>query len=131
MRNIHNIILNLIGNGAKQFLKYTADKKKILKYHRAIFLSKGEFKNKNKLLKDPDENYGLTEPINDGMLEEEFQIKKNELFFINNSFGVFKKKKLELETQNQVNNKMVWRKKKTFKYVKWDLIHHVKNQFML
>lgn len=80
MKNIH-IILNLTGNGAKRFLKYTADEKKILKYHRAIFLSKGEFKNKNKLLKDPDENYGLAEPINDGVLEEEFQIKKKMNFF--------------------------------------------------
>lgn len=82
-----------------------------MKYRRALFLSEGEFKNKNKLSKGPDENYELAELINDGISEDKFQIKKQWIYFINNSFGILKKK-LELETQNQANNQKRFEKRR-------------------
>lgn len=51
----------------------------------------------------PDENYGLAEPLNDFLSDEEFKIKKLE-FIQSITLSEASKVQLELETRNQANN---------------------------
>lgn len=93
----------LTGIAAKKFLKYTADKRKNLKTRRALFLTNKTYNKKKTISKSPDENYGLAEPLYDGISEEEFKIKKDE-YISSITLSETSKKLLELETQDQANN---------------------------
>lgn len=84
-------------------MKYTADKRKSLKNRRALFLSKGVYKNKKLVPKGPDENYGLAEPLNEVMSDDEFNINKAK-HFLSITLSESSKKSLEVETRNQANN---------------------------
>lgn len=75
MNRIYSFFLYLTGLVAKRFMKYTADKRKIVTHRRSLFLSKGLYKTKNRSSKGPDEHYGLAEPLDDRMSDEEFKVK--------------------------------------------------------
>lgn len=89
----------------KKFLKYTADKRKNLKNRRALFSSNSNvcMKKKRKIINGPDENYGLAEPLNDFLSDDEFKIKKKD-FIQSITLSEVSKIELELETRNQSNN---------------------------
>lgn len=84
---------------AKHFLKYTADKRKILRHRRSLFKLSGVYKSKNKS-SGPDENYGLAQPLNEFLSEEEMKIKKEE-FIKSLTISSTARKTLEYETRNQ------------------------------
>jgi len=88
-----------IGIIAKTFLKNAADKRKILRRRRALFKLSGVYKSKKKSC-GPDENYGLAQPLNDFLSEEEIKIKKEE-FIKSLTLSLAAKKILEYETRNQ------------------------------
>lgn len=83
---------------------YTADKRKNLKHRRALFSSNGLYKNKKLVSnKGPDENYGLAEPLNDCMSDEELKTNKAK-HIVSITLSESSKQSLEAETRNQANN---------------------------
>jgi len=60
-------------------------------------------KKQKKISNGPDENYGLAEPLNDFLSDEEFKIKMLE-FIQSITLSEASKVQLELETRNQAKN---------------------------
>lgn len=99
---MHQFILFLIGIIAKKFLKYTSDKRNILRSRRALFRLSGLKKPKPNS-NGPDEYYGLAQPLDDYLSDEQLKKKKNE-FIQSLTISELAKQNLELETRNQADS---------------------------
>jgi len=88
-----------IGIIAKKFLKHTADKRITLRRRRKLFKLSGVYKSK-KISCGPDEHYGLAEPLDDFLSEEDMRNKKAEFIKLL-SLSLTAKQTLEFETRNQ------------------------------
>ncbi|XP_029342286.1 uncharacterized protein LOC103310448 [Acyrthosiphon pisum] len=94
IREIHKkITTKSPGIVAKKFLKHAADKRITLRRRRALFKLSGVYKSK-KISCGPDEHYGLAEPLDDFLSEEEMKNKKAE-FIKSLSLSLTAKKTLD------------------------------------
>lgn len=82
-----------------------------MKYRRDQLALSGMYKEKKTSSNEPDEFYGLAEPLLDVLSEREFELKKNEFLqsitFTESSWEI-----LERVTKNQINNQRWFNKRR-------------------